>query len=82
MKKEDELRIYKNSISTLREVVRIQRYDGNWNYDPYTHGMTNGLILALSFFEEGDPVFLSPPKAWLRDTPVSVLRDSECETNN
>lgn len=80
MSKELELQLYKNSINSLRDLVKVQCYDGNWNYDPYMHGMANGLILALSLFERGRPAFLSPPKEWLRDT--SVLRDAEPETNN
>ena len=60
----------KDSITSLREFVKIQCSSGNWNYDPYMHGMANGLILALSLFESRDKMvqFLDPPETWLKDT--------------
>lgn len=56
-------------IEALRELVKIQTDHGNWNYDPYMHGMANGLILALATLEDKEPKFLSAPKEWLKDRP-------------
>ena len=54
-----------NNIEKLREMVKIQTQDGNWNYDPYMHGMANGLLLALATIENEEPKFLDAPKCWL-----------------
>ena len=54
-------------IEALRKQVEIQCSDGNWNYNPYMHGMANGLILALATIEEKDPEFISPPERWISE---------------
>lgn len=56
-------------IAKLREMVAIQCRDGNWNYDPYMHGMANGMIYCLAMFEGVEPKFLDAPKVWLKDLP-------------
>ena len=69
-----------NSIDSLRDVTNIQRSDGNWNYDPYMHGMANGLILALSMFEGGKLKYLEAPEQWVKDLPdVEVLSKQALE---
>jgi len=57
-------------ISALRNITGIQCAEGNWNYDPYMHGMANGLILALAIMEEKNPEYLSAPKEWLSGIPT------------
>ena len=52
-------------IKALQEQVKIQCSDGIWNYDPYMHGMANGLICALATIEGNDPEYLNPPEHWL-----------------
>lgn len=47
----------KKKISDLKNVVDIQGQDGNWNYDNYMTGLYNGLEMALSIFEEREPIF-------------------------
>ena len=64
MKTQDVL-ISDNNLQTLRDLTQIQCSDGNWNYDPYMHGMANGMILALSLFEGGEPEYLESPTEWL-----------------
>ena len=51
----------------LDDLIKIQCSDGNWNYDPYMHGMANGMILARSIIqgEEKEPEYLEAPKEWL-----------------
>jgi len=51
----------------LWEVMETQCSEGNWNYDPYMHGIANGLILALSIMKGEEPAFLEAPKQWLMD---------------
>ncbi len=53
------------AIADIRNVKSIQCSNGNWNYDPYMHGMANGLILALSFLEGVEPEYLDAPEKWL-----------------
>lgn len=57
------------AIESLKDLLKVQCADGNWNYDPYMHGMANGMILALSLFEGGTPDFLEAPEEWLEDNP-------------
>lgn len=65
--------ILQNSLKTLREMKDVQCNDGNWNYDPYMHGMANGMIFALSLFDDKQPEYLDPPKVWLKDLPDSEV---------
>jgi hypothetical protein len=66
-----------SKINTLREIVNIQGWDGNWNYDPYMHGLYNGLEFALSIMEKRDPVFKEAPEVWLADIPMTHVLTSE-----
>lgn len=54
-------------IEKLRDVVAIQKLDGNWNYSNGMLGLANGLILALSIMEGNDPEYLEKPEEWLED---------------
>ena len=38
-------------IENLKDVHKVQGYDGNWNYDPYMLGLYNGLEMALAIME-------------------------------
>lgn len=51
----------------LQNLIDIQCEDGTWNYDPYLHGMANGLIMAMSVIKGNSPEFLDPPEQFLRD---------------
>lgn len=62
---EEVLQLHK-SIDALEELIKIQCSNGNWNYDPYMHGMANGMLLAMSLFKN-DCNFLNPPEEWLCD---------------
>lgn len=59
-------------IKQLQELCDIQCSDGNWNYDPYMHGMANALILALHTVNgtEGSPVYIDAPQSWLFEMGV------------
>jgi len=66
-------------IEKLREMCKIQGYDGNWNYDPYMMGLYNGLEFAVSIVEDRDPVFKSQPEQWLKDIPTTHILSKEAE---
>lgn len=59
-----------SKIGELRKVHAIQGDNGNWNYDPYMHGMFNGLELALAIMEKREPNYKEAPKKWLIDIPM------------
>jgi len=65
----DCLIILQKSVKTLREMKDVQCRDGTWNYDPYMHGMANGIIFALSMFDDKPPQYLDAPDVWLKDIP-------------
>jgi hypothetical protein len=59
----------KTPIESLKACVEIQCQDGNWDMDPYTLGMANGLILALHIMEEteGEVAYKEAPEKWIRE---------------
>lgn len=57
-------------LKALKELTKIQCSNGNWNYDPYMHGMANGMILAVAIIENKNPDYLSAPKKWLIDKKI------------
>lgn len=52
------------TVDKLRELVEVQGQHGNWDYDPYMHGMFNGMELLLSLLEGREPQFRKAPEAW------------------
>lgn len=50
-------------------MVNVQSSPGNWNVNPYMHGMANGLILALHTArdDEGEVAYLPAPAKWTDD---------------
>lgn len=67
-------------MEQLRELIKTQCSDGNWNYDPYMHGMANGMILSehVASGAEGDVAYLDAPDHWLKEenipNAVEILR--------
>lgn len=61
-------------MGNLDDVIKIQCANGNWNYDPYMHGLANGLIMAKSLISKEEPKFLDAPKKWLKDYPAFWTR--------
>jgi hypothetical protein len=68
-------------FNSLRDQLRVQGENGNWNYDSYMHGMYNGLECALATLEHREPQFRSAPTEWLKDRPpigfISTLANEE-----
>ena len=67
---EETLAAFRKSLERLRNMLDIQCSNGNWNYDPYMHGMANGMIFAQSLFDGKSPEFLEAPPVWLKDLPT------------
>jgi len=55
----------KSVLECLQDADKIQSTDGNWNSDPYMHGMANGIKFAISVVNDKDPEYLDAPKEWL-----------------
>ncbi len=68
--KSDECEQFKKSVESLNDLKKVQCANGNWNHDPYMHGMANGLILAMSLFEADEIEYLDKPDVWGKDKPV------------
>jgi hypothetical protein len=69
----DKEDIYEKRLEVLREMLEVQCSDGNWNFDPYMHGMANGMIYALSILEDEIPVFMEAPEEWGKDTMKRLI---------
>jgi len=54
-----------SKIKKLQGMIDLQCSDGNWNYDPYMHGMANGMIFAMSVLNGKDPKYMTAPDKWL-----------------
>jgi hypothetical protein len=68
--------LYKE-VSKLMQTIEVQCSDGNWNFDPYMHGMANGMIYSLSVITGDSPEFLTAPEVWLCDMPHDATIVSE-----
>jgi len=51
----------------IDELVKLQCSSGNWNFDPYMHGMANGMLLIQAILNNTDYKPLEAPKEWLYD---------------
>ena len=78
----ERLAVLQSSLKVLREMKDVQCNDGNWNYDPYMQGMANGMIFALSLFEDKSPEYLEAPDEWLKDKPDPDVVAQESTTSN
>ena len=54
-------------LEGMRECVKVQGYDGNWNYDPYMQGMYNGMELMLAIVEGHQPEYKEASEEWRKD---------------
>ncbi|MFA1821176.1 hypothetical protein ACDX78_13550 [Virgibacillus oceani] len=60
-------------LEEMREILKIQGYDGNWNHDPYMHGMYNGMEIMLAMVEGRSPEYRIAPSRWTVDDPAPKL---------
>jgi hypothetical protein len=56
-------------VAKMREMLEVQGRDGTWDYEPYFHGMYNGMEFMLALAEGRDPVFRKAPEKWLNAPP-------------
>lgn len=66
-------------IAGLQELADVRCAHGNWNYDPYMHGMANGLILALATLKGEEVKYLDAPEQWLKDLPAAEADEGGSE---
>lgn len=59
----------KTPLDRIRDAIRIQSSEGNWDYSPYMMGMANGLIFAESCHTGEEPRYLRSPEKWGQDNP-------------
>ena len=57
----------KTIIIRIGKVVKVQKFDGNWNYDPYMFGLLNGMIMIEAMVKGKTPDFYEKPKRWKRE---------------
>jgi hypothetical protein len=57
-------------IEDVKRMRDAQGMNGNWNFDPYMHGLYNGLEFAVSILENREPAFRDAPDKWLADNGV------------
>jgi hypothetical protein len=59
-------------IENLKDTIKLQSQNGNYNYDEYNYGLLNGLIVALSILENKEPIFPKKPKKWLKNVKITA----------
>lgn len=64
---------YDDALKSLTILVKTQSKRGSYDYDPYTHGLANGLICALACLKDEKAEYLKAPKIWLRDKKNNKL---------
>lgn len=55
------------AIAKLTKLSAVQSKPGIYDYNSYSYGLANGVILALSILEDVDPIYLPHPKTWHED---------------
>lgn len=60
----------KDVMEEIRELVKIQGKDGNWNNNEYMRGLFNGMELILATIENRKPEFKESPNG--EDTAAYV----------
>lgn len=63
-------------LADLRNILKLQCAHGNWDYDPYMHGIANGLILAEHIMDgrQDECEFLEAPRVWGKNYPTIWTR--------
>lgn len=65
------------AIKTLQNLKDIQGAKGNYDFDPYMHGMFNGLELAMSVLTGREPEYKEAPKKWGKDKKTKPKKKIE-----
>lgn len=54
-------------VDELGKMHEIQGMNGTWNYDPYMHGMYNGMEFCTSLVKGVEPKYREAPPQWIAD---------------
>lgn len=57
---------FNRRIEASNDLLKIQRQNGNWNYDGYMHGLLNGMLLTHSIFTGCNYMPENKPTKWAR----------------
>lgn len=60
---DDEVQI-QNVLAAFDDLLDIQLSQGNYDFNPYMHGMANGMLLMRSIVSGEDPEYLEAPDRW------------------
>lgn len=63
----------KEILEKAKEMLDVQGANGNWDYDPYMHGLYNGMEFMLSLIEDREPAFRDAPEVWLKDKDTKPI---------
>lgn len=55
----------RSKLEAMKESLKIQGYDGNWNYSEYMQGMYNGMELMLAIAEGREAVYREKPEKFI-----------------
>jgi hypothetical protein len=58
-----------NRLNKAKELLDVQGNHGTWDYDPYFHGMFNGMALIIAVMEDKEPEYKEAPERWGKDQP-------------
>ena len=61
------MNIPQERIEDAESILKTQGADGNWNLDPYMHGMLNGMIIMKATLLGGKSNFRDAPSEWHGD---------------
>lgn len=68
-------------LEKLDELIKVQTSPGNWDYDPYLHGMANGMILSQAILKDEEPQFLTAPEKWGADIREEAKKEANVKEN-
>jgi hypothetical protein len=51
-------------LKKMHEMLGVQGQNGNWDYDPYMHGMYNGMEYMMAMVDGREPIFRQAPEQW------------------
>lgn len=72
---EGELLVFKKRLEDANKALDIQKQDGNWDYDPYMHGMLNGMEYVLATVEGRECDFCDAPLKWRTKDLTEFVED-------
>lgn len=59
----DQEEILTKRLNEVKDVLKLAGQDGNWNFDSYNNGLFNGIELARTIMEGGEPQYRQLHKA-------------------